>query len=188
MSVTLLSGVPGVGLSSISERARRQLDATYQLINFGDVMLEYAAANDWATSRSELGSLSKRQTRRLQRRAAEFVADQAASAEILLTTHLAVETEAGYLHGFPDSVLRDVDPGQFVLVEADPETIVDRRAAATREYGGATIRAIEFEQDINRTAAFEYASSVDAPVRLVENEGDIDEAAAALADALRDAA
>lgn len=188
MGVTLLSGVPGVGLSSISERARRQLDSTYQLINFGDVMLEHAAANDWATSRSELGSLSQRQTRRLQRRAAEFVADKAASADVLLTTHLAVETGAGFLHGFPDVVLDDVDPGQFVLVEAEPETIADRRAAADREYGDASIRAIEFEQDLNRTAAFEYASSVDAPIRRVENEGDVDEAAAALADALRDAA
>lgn len=185
MSVTLLSGVPGVGLSSISERARRQLDEEYKLINFGDVMLEHAATRDWATRRSELGTLTRRQTRRLQRRAGEFVADSTGTADILLTTHLAVETDAGYLHGFPDAVLRDVNPGQFVLVEAAPETIFERREDADREYGDATVRTIEFEQDINRTAAFEYAVSVDAPVRLVENEGDIDEAAGAVANVLR---
>jgi adenylate kinase len=185
MSVSLLSGVPGVGLTTISERARRRLDEEYQLVNFGDVMLEHAATRDWATSRSELATLTRRQTRRLQRRAGEFVADSAETAEILLTTHMAVETDAGYLHGFPDAVLRDVNPGQFVLVEAAPETIRERRAAADRDYGDATARTIEFEQDINRTAAFEYAASVDAPVRHVENDGDVDEAAAVVAEALR---
>jgi adenylate kinase len=185
MSVTLVSGVPGVGLTSISERARRQLDEDYKLINFGDVMLEHAATRDWATRRSELGSLTRRQTRRLQRRAGEFVADSAETAEILLTTHMAVETDAGYLHGFPDAVLRDVNPGQFVLVEAAPATIFERREEADRAYGDTTVRTIEFEQDVNRTAAFDDAVTVDAPVRHVENEGDIDEAAAAVADAIR---
>lgn len=181
MAITVIAGVPGVGLSTITERARRQLDASYELINFGDVMLEHAAANDWATRREELRELSRRQTRRLQRRAGEFVADLDESDEILLTTHLAVETETGFLHGLPDTVLRDLNPHRFVLVEADPMTIKTRRESSDRDYEESSTHTIDFEQDVNRTAAFEYAHTVDAPIRLIENEGDVDDAAANLA-------
>ncbi|MFB6071295.1 MAG: adenylate kinase [Halanaeroarchaeum sp.] len=184
MGTTLVSGVPGVGLSTITERARKRLDENYELVNFGDVMLEHAAANDWATRRADLRGLSQRQTRRLQRRAGEFVADLTEPREVLLTTHLAVETDAGFLNGLPEAVLRDVNPDRFVLVEAAPETIRSRRDAADRDYGDASLRTIDFAQDANRTAAFEYAHAVDAPIRLVENEDDVEEAAADLAEVL----
>ena len=184
MSVTVVSGVPGVGLSALAVRARRQLTDEYELVNFGDVMLEQAALRDLATRRSALGELSRRETRRLQRRAGEYVADRAEAAAVICTTHLAVETDAGFLPGLPSGVLEDVEPDRFVLVEAAPETIRERRGEADRAYGEASARAIEFEQDLGRTAAFEYAVAVDAPVQLVENDGPLEAGAAALADVL----
>lgn len=180
MGVTVVSGVPGVGLSTVSERARGRLDDEYELLNFGDVMLEQAAAHDLATARSELSGLSRRETRRLQRRAGEFVADRTGTRNVLLTTHLAVRTDAGFLPGLPDPVLRDIAPDQFVLVEAAPETVVDRRAAAERDYDQATPREVGFEQDLNRTAAFDYAVAAGAPVQRVDND-DVDDAAETLA-------
>jgi adenylate kinase len=39
---------------------------------------------------------------------------------------------------------------------------------------------IEFQQSMSRTAAFAYATSVDAPVALVENTDDIESAATGL--------
>ena len=64
----------------------------------------------------------------------------------------------------------------FVLVEAAPSTIVDRRSESGRGAASATEREIEFEQDLNRTAALEYARERNAPVQFVENEGDVTEA------------
>lgn len=179
MSLTLLSGVPGVGLSSIAQEARRRLE-DYQLINFGDVMLEEAAVQDLATSRDGLSKLSRRETLRLQRRAGEYVADHAQGTNVLLTTHLAVETDAGYLLGLPDDVLRDVSPDRFVLVEATTETILDRRDVSSREYGNASTVAVQFEQDLNRAAAIQYAATIDVPIQMIENEGDVEDAAADL--------
>jgi adenylate kinase len=183
MAVHLVSGVPGVGLSAVAERARRELEG-FELVNFGDVMLEQAAVAGVADSRAALSALDHERTRRLQRRAGEYVADRAAVTEVLLTTHLAVETDAGFLPGLPEAVLRDVDPVRFVVVEADPATVRERRGGADREYGDASARAIEFEQDLNRTAAFEYAVAADAPVQLVENDADPEAGAAALVTAL----
>ena len=184
MTVTLLSGVTGVGLTSICQRVRAELDDGYLLLNFGDIMLEEAATRDITTDRGDLATLSQRQIQRLQRRAGEFVADEAANADVLLSTHLAVGTRAGYVQGLPAEVLHDVAPSAFVLVEASPETILDRRSASDRELGGASERRISFEQDLNRSAALQYARDQDAPVRFIENEGSIEEAAERLADAL----
>jgi adenylate kinase len=187
MGVTLVSGVPGVGLSSICRLARQRVDEEYELINFGDIMLEQAAVNDLATTRSELSSLSRRKTRRLQRRAGEYVADHAEDQEVILVTHLAVETDVGFLLGLPDDVLSDVSPDRFVLVEAESETVQNRRDIGDRDYGDSTTQSIEFEQDLNRTAGVEYASEVDSPIQLVENEEDVDAAANDLVEILESA-
>jgi adenylate kinase len=184
MAVTLVSGVTGVGLSSVCQAVRRGLGEEYRLINFGDVMLEQAATSGITTERKELGELSQTQTRRLQRRAGEFVADEARTADILLSTHLAVETSAGYIQGLPVEVLHEVSPTAFVLVEADPETILERRGESDRETGAATERKISFEQDLNRSAALQYARDQNAPVRFIENEGGIEEAAQRMAETL----
>ena len=185
MGVTVLAGVPGVGLTALAERARKQLSDEYELVNFGDVMLEQAVANDLVETR---GDLSRETTRRLQRRAGEYVADRSDAAEVLLTTHLVVETDVGLLPGLPDAVLRDVDPDLLVVVETTPETVRERRTESPRGYEDETALAIEFEQDFNRTAAFEYAVAADAPVRLVENEADVAAGAEALAAAVSDRA
>ena len=184
MSVTLVSGVNGVGLSSVCQAVRRGLGDGYKLINFGDVMLEQAATMGITTERAQLGKLSQTETRRLQRRAGEFVAEEAASTNVLLSTHLAVETPTGYVQGLPAEVLHDVSPDAFVLVEAEPGTILERRRGSDRDLNGVTERQIDFEQDLNRSAALQYARDQNAPVRFIENEGELEDAAERLADAL----
>jgi adenylate kinase len=183
MDVTVVSGVPGVGASRVCQEARSRLGEGYTLLNFGDVMLERAVARDrdLGADRDDLATLPRREIRLLQRRAAEFVAATARSQAVILDTHLAVATAHGFLTGMPDAVLADVDPARFVLVEADPETVADRRESVDhREYREQGLRAIDFHQDLNRAAAMTHSVATDAPVRLVENTGPVEEAAADL--------
>jgi adenylate kinase len=179
MDVTVVSGVPGVGASRVCQEARSRLGEGYTLLNFGDVMLERAVArNQDVAGRDDLATLPRRETRLLQRRAAEFVASTARSQSVILNTHLAVATAHGFLTGMPDAVLADVDPARFVLVEADPETVADRRESVDhREYREQGPRAIDFHQDLNRAAAMTHAVTTDAPVRLVGNTGPVEDAA-----------
>ena len=186
MAVTVVSGVAGVGLSTICQEARRKLSDEYTLINFGDSMLEQAAVHGITTDRDELSSLSRRNTRRLQRRAGEYVADHADDGQILLVTHLAVETDEGFIDGLPDDVLSEISPNRFVIVEADPESILDRRDRSDRDLDRTSPRAIEFEQHLNRTAALEYARQADVPIQFIENEEDIEDAAVEVAGLLSD--
>jgi adenylate kinase len=173
MDLTVVTGVPGVGASRVCREARSRLGEGYELLNFGDVMLERAASRGLVGSRDDLATLSRRETRLLQRRAAEYVGDRARGRAVLLDTHLAVATVHGYLPGLPAAALADVDPDRFVLVEADPATVAERReTVGTREYRESGPRSIDLHQDLNRAAAMGYALETGAPVRLVENEGD----------------
>ncbi|AUX08054.1 adenylate kinase [Halalkaliarchaeum desulfuricum] len=181
MDLTVVSGVPGVGASEVCRTARAELGDGYELINFGDVMLEKAAARGLTRDRDELSKLSQRDLQLLQRRSAEYVAGRARGRAVILNTHLAVATVHGYLPGLSRSSLRDVDPDRFVLIEASPETIASRREEASyRSYRETGVHSIDFHQDLTRTAAMSYAMQTDAPVRMVENESSIEDAAADL--------
>lgn len=182
MGVTLISGVPGVGASTVCETARRRLDDDYQLINFRDVMLEQAAARGLAERRDDLPLLSARETRRLQRRAGEYVADRSQVRNVLLNTYLAVETADGYLPGLSPDALDGVRPDRFVLLEATPETILDRRDGDDETENA---RAVRFQQEINRTATVEFAAETGTPIRHVENEGSVEDTADEFVAALR---
>jgi adenylate kinase len=185
MSVTVVSGVPGVGSSRVTETAVGSLDERYELINFGDVMLEEALGGGLdVRSRDDLAGLAPRETRRLQRRAAEYVGTLASEPDtyVVLNTHLVVSTGAGFLPGLPPEVLSELDPDAFVLVEADPETVRERRADSDyRSYPVDARLGIEFQQSMSRAAAFAYSSSRCVPIRLVENTEAVESVAARLA-------
>jgi adenylate kinase len=184
MSVTVVSGVPGVGSSRVTETAVGSLDERYELINFGDVMLEEALGSGYdVRSRDDLAELSPTETRRLQRRAAEYVAGLAGDPDtyVVLNTHLVVNTGDGFLPGLPPEVLSELDPDVFVLVEADPETIRERREGSDyRSYPVDDHLGIEFQQSMSRTAAFAYSSSRCVPIRLVENTDSVESVATRL--------
>jgi adenylate kinase len=192
MDVTVVSGVPGVGSSSVAEAAVSTLSERFELVNFGDVMLEEAlGAGLDVSGRDDLAGLTPRETRRLQRRAGEYVATLASRAEtyVVVNTHLVVATAAGFLPGLPSEVLAELDPDAFVLVEADPDRIRERRAGNDyRSYRVQDRLGIEFQQSMSRTAAFAYSTSVGAPVGLVENTDDVESAAARLAHEVETAA
>ena len=192
MGVTVVSGVPGVGSSRVTETAVASLDERYELLNSGDVMLEEALGDGLDVSgRDYLADTSPRELRRLQRRMGEYVAAIAADPDtyVVLNTHLIVSTAAGFVPGLPPEVLADLDPDAFVLVEADPEVVQERRAGSDyRSYSVDDRLGIEFQQSMSRTAAFAYATSVDAPVALVENTDDVESAASRLSEEIESAA
>jgi adenylate kinase len=181
MGVTVVSGVPGVGVSRVCQLARRDLDEGYRLVNVGDVMLEAALERGLTTDRDGLGRLPAREQRLLQRRAAEEVARRARESNLLVSTHLVVRTEHGFLPGFDATTLADVAPDRFVVVDAESATVAARRDDADhRRYGPEDEHSIAFQQQLQAAAAANYAISTGAPVRYLRNEDDPADAAAEL--------
>jgi adenylate kinase len=178
--VTVVSGVPGVGASHVCEGARREVDSV-TLVNVGDVMLETALERGLTNSRDELGTLSVRDQRELQRRAGEYLARKAADGPLLVNTHFVVRTDSGFLPGLDPTMLSDIDPDRFVVIDASTETILDRRADSQhRQYGADTLAAVDFQRQLQTAAASTYSFQTGAPVQYVHNEGDIDESVAEL--------
>jgi adenylate kinase len=178
--VTIVSGVPGVGASRVCEGVRREVDAI-TLVNVGDVMLETALERGLTNSRDELGTLSVRDQRELQRRAGEYLARRAAEGPLLVNTHFVVRTDSGFIPGLDPTMLSDVDPDRFVVIDAATETILDRRSDSHhRQYGAETVAAVDFQREMQSAAATTYAIQTGVPVQYVHNEGEVDDAIAAL--------
>jgi adenylate kinase len=170
----VVSGVPGVGASKVCEQTRRELGDEYTLVNIGDVMLQEALEHGLANSREELVRLRLRDQRALQRRASEHIARESDSGPLLINTHLVVETPLGYIPGLSDAMLRDIDPGAFVVVDAGTETIRDRRERSDRAYDYFS-RSIDFHKQLQNCAALAYSLESNAPVYHLQNEGEIEE-------------
>lgn len=184
MSVTLVSGVPGVGASTVAAEAVSALD-DHRLFNFGDAMLEAAVAQGIAESRDELSGLSAAERGALQRYAAGYVRDEASEGPVVVTTSFVVRVSDGYLPGLPDPVLHEMGPDRLVVVEAEPATVAERREEGEyRDYPQPTESGIRFHQRMNRTAAFVYSSRSSATVHHVPNEEGVEEAAESLAQML----
>jgi adenylate kinase len=176
----------------VTEAAVASLDERFELLNAGDVLLEEALGSGRdVAGRDELADLTPEDLRRLQRRMGEYVAAIAADPDthVVLNTHLVVSTSAGFVPGLPPEVLDDIDPAAFVLVEASPELVQERRGDSDyRSYRVDDRVGIEFQQSMSRTAAFAYATSAGAPIALVENTDDVESAAVQLAHEIQRAA
>lgn len=180
-SITVVSGVPGVGSSQICSGARRELGDGYALVNVGDVMLEAAAIEGLATSREELAALSVRDHTLIQRRAGEEIRRRGRDRSLIVDSRFMVRTPQGFLPGFSTTTLSDVRPDLLVSVEADPETTVERRdESAYREYPEEPATMVEFHQQLNRAAAVNYATQTDATIMPISNEGAVENAVESL--------
>ncbi len=176
MDVTLVSGVPGAGVSSVVSAATKELDDV-RLFNFGDVMLEQAMARRVAESRDDLGDIPAYEREYLQRAAAEYVRDQSTGTDLLVNARFVVATSQGYVHGLPEDVLWEINPDRFVVVEAPPSAVSRRRDADEyRIYPEATEESLEFHQELNRQAALLYSARVGGSIHHVSNEDTVESA------------
>lgn len=173
MGVIVVTGIPGVGKTTVMKRAAEGLDMEF--VTFGTVMIDIAKEMGLVKDRDEMRKLTLEQQKELQIRSAEKVASM---GNVILDTHCTVKTPKGYMPGLPEWVLKKLKPTAIVVVEADPDEIYNRRAKdATRDRDPDSIEQIAEHQQINRAAAMAYATLTGATVKIVYNHDDaIDEA------------
>ena len=170
MGVVVVTGVPGVGKSTVMAGAS---EAGYGIVNFGDVMFEIAQA-EGVPNRDQMRRLPVADQQRLQRLAGEKIA---AIGNVVVDTHTSILTSRGYLPGLPEWTLRAMAPAIIVLVEATPVEIAGRRAKdATRQRDAGNVA---LHQEVNRAFAAAGAVMVGATVAIIENhDGGVDAAVA----------
>ena len=173
MSVIVVTGIPGVGKTTVMRKAAEGMDI--QFVTFGTVMIDIAKELGWVKDRDEMRKLSLDQQKQLQIKTAEKIGKM---KNVIVDTHCTVKTPKGYMPGLPEWVLRKLNPTSIVLVEADPKEIYNRRAKDTsRNRDPDSVERIAEHQMINRAAAMAYATLTGATVKIVFNHDNaLDEA------------
>ncbi|UCD14746.1 MAG: adenylate kinase [Thermoplasmatales archaeon] len=173
MGVVVVTGIPGVGKTTVMKRAAEGVDI--QFVTFGTVMIDIAKESGLVKDRDEMRELSLEQQKELQIQTAEKIASM---KNVIVDTHCTVKTPKGYMPGLPEWVVKRLKPTTIVVVEADPEEIYTRRAKDdTRNRDLDSKEKIAEHQQINRAAAMAYSALSGATVKIVSNHDDaIDEA------------
>jgi len=173
MGVIVVTGIPGVGKTTVMKKAAEGMDIEF--VTFGTVMADMALEMKLVKNRDEMRKLTLEQQKELQIKSAEKVASM---GNVILDTHCTVKTPKGYMPGLPEWVIKKINPTAIVVVEADSEEIYNRRANdPSRNRDPDTKEQIAEHQMINRAAAMAYAALSGATVKIVFNhDNDIDAA------------
>ena len=165
MGVIVVTGIPGVGKTTVMKNAAEGMDIKF--VTFGTVMSEIAIETGFVQNRDEMRKLTLEQQKDLQIKSAEKIASM---GNVILDTHCTIKTPKGYLPGLPEWVIKKLKPTAIVVVEADPEEIYNRRAGdKTRNRDPDTKEQIDEHQMINRAAAMAYATLSGSTVKIVFN-------------------
>ncbi|WP_297072915.1 adenylate kinase [Thermococcus sp.] len=171
--VVMITGIPGVGKSTITRLALKRTRAKFRLVNFGDLMFEEAVKAGLVKHRDEMRKLDPKTQRGLQLKAAQKIVEIAKEEPVLLDTHATIRTPVGYLLGFPREVIEVINPNFIVIIEATPSEILGRRLRdLKRDRDVETEEQIERHQDLNRAAAVSYAMHSNALIKIIENHED----------------
>ncbi|WP_297470222.1 adenylate kinase [Thermococcus sp.] len=171
--VVMITGIPGVGKSTITRLALKRTRAKFRLVNFGDLMFEEAVKAGLVEHRDEMRKLDPKTQRELQLKAAQKIVEIAREEPVLLDTHATIKTPVGYLLGFPREVIEVINPNFIVIIEATPSEILGRRLRdLKRDRDVETEEQIERHQDLNRAAAISYAMHSNALIKIIENHED----------------
>ena len=165
MGVIVVTGIPGVGKTTVMKNAAEGMDIEF--VTFGTVMSEIAIETGLVQNRDEMRKLTLEQQKDLQIKSAEKIASM---GNVILDTHCTIKTPKGYLPGLPEWVIKKLKPTAIVVVEADPEEIYNRRTGdKTRNRDPDTKEQIDEHQMINRAAAMVYAVLSGSTVKIVFN-------------------
>ncbi len=173
MKLIVVTGIPGVGKTTVLNSALGRLSEDFILINYGDQMLSVALKKKLISNRDEIRKLHPDVQKDIQREAAKAIAEEAKTDNVIVDTHCTIKTPQGYLPGLPSWVLEELKPNQFILVEASHEEISGRRNKdETRARDMDTIEEIKEHQEINRATAMAYSMFSGAIVKIIKNHDD----------------
>ncbi len=168
MKVVVVAGIPGSGSTTVLTNALENLDYTH--VNYGDVMLTIALEMGLADDRDSIRKLSPDMQKEIQRKAAKNIRERSEETNVIVDTHCTIKTTLGFLPGLPKWVLDELQPDQFVLIEADGDEILLRRINDTsRTRDVEKLKDINLHQQMNRAVSMAYAALTGATVQIIMN-------------------
>jgi adenylate kinase len=176
----VIVGIPGVGKTTVVTKAAEILNSknkTVSVVNYGTVMFEEAQKNG-IKERDDLRKLSMEQQQKLQKLAAEKIAQLNDNA-VIIDTHAFIATSSGFYPGMPDYVIKIIKPSNFISISARPELIYNRRKQdETRHRDIVSIDSIKKELAVQDAMLSCCSVLSGSPLKTILNdEGKVEEAA-----------
>lgn len=185
--VNIIVGLSGVGKGTVLEEAMLLSDKDYELINYGDRMVETAKEEGLVDSRDELKKLDSDTNKRIQRQAAEEIVEEAEEKDVIVETHAAIQTPFGYIPGLPKWTVENLEPSKIIMLDASSEEIWNRTQGDNdRDREHNSVEGIEEYRQVAREMAATGAVLTGAYLSIVENhDGQAEKAAEELVEVLR---
>ena len=171
----IVVGVPGVGKTSVVTKAADRLNqsqSTIQVMVFGSIMFGEARKMG-IKDRDEMRKLSIAAQRQLQEKAANTISGVRRSVNVIIDTHLFINTIEGRYPGIPRNLLDILSPTHLIMISAAPEEIFTRRMQdSTRNRDLISMDSIK--NDIEVATIMIATSSVltGAPFKIIYNHND----------------
>ena len=180
--IAIIAGIPGAGKTTVMNEVLKKRE--YKVVNYGDEIFKIAKERKLVEHRDELRKLPYEMQREMQIEAAKRIAKL---GNAIVDTHCTIKTPFGYLPGLPYDVLSILKPSRIILIEANPEEIMERRKkdAEIRIRDEESIESMEEHQLMNRIAGMSYAVLTGATLKIIKNrQGRLEEAAEEMIKAL----
>lgn len=121
----VLTAVPGAGKSTAMHLIQKELP-NIKIVTLGDFMFNIAKKDYGIHDRDAMRKkLSPKDYRVVQERAATDISKL--TGDVLIDTHTSIKTSKGYYPGLPDDLVRLIQLDVIVLLEFEPETVLNRR-------------------------------------------------------------
>jgi len=175
----VIVGIPGVGKTTVISKAAESLNKrglVTQVIVFGSAMLDEANKLG-VKDRDEMRRLPVKKQRTLQALAANSI-KAIQNSNVLIDTHLFINTKEGKYPGLPKNLLEILSPTHLVMITADPEDIFRRRRQdGTRNRDLISVQGIKTDLEISAIMIASTSVLIGAPFKFIYNSNDkIDEA------------
>ncbi|HZR82560.1 MAG TPA: AAA family ATPase [Candidatus Binatia bacterium] len=185
VSTVLLTGVPGVGKSSVARWLEERCDARYRWVPFGELIRQ--ALNELAGSRVEEAQLRREPTSLvteavLEHATRQLVAMCASSARrvvVIVDSHAVSQDQFGF-RSTPDgpSYFKALRYDAIVQLVLPGQEILDRTPVGT---GGRQARSgvdLDFHSSLQLMVSTFYAAMSECPLFVVSADGAVSEVAA----------
>jgi adenylate kinase len=171
--IIIVVGVPGVGKTSVINEAKKYLKYEFKVVNTGDIMFELAKEKYNINNRDEMRKkLTFEQQKEIQREAIKRIKEMEKENDIILDTHLVIESYEGYIPGMLREYAEILKPDGIVVIISDPDKIFVRRLRDIQIRGRdiENLKRIEIQQNLTiyftTIFMFEYGTIVE----IINNE------------------
>jgi adenylate kinase len=186
--IVIVVGVPGVGKTSVINEAKKYLKYEFKVVNTGDIMFELAKEKYNINNRDEIRKkLTFEQQREIQREAIKRIKEMEKESDVILDTHLVIESYEGYIPGMLREYAEILRPDGIVVIISDPDKIFVRRLRDIQIRGRdiENLKRIEIQQNLTiyftTIFMFEYGTIVEV---INNEEGLLEESAKKFAEFL----